>query len=96
MMLRGRKSVRIHNDCTSEQLASVGITDTLKRVTSPPFPVTVRNKCQLTKSRENKVSCGRQKRASDPLELESQTVVSHHVCAGNQAQIFWKSSNVLD
>jgi hypothetical protein len=33
-----------------------------------------------------------QKRALDSLELELQTVLSHHVCAVNLTQAFWKNS----
>lgn len=36
-------------------------------------------------------ACNVQKRVSDPLELQLQTV-SHHVCAGNQNRILCKSS----
>jgi hypothetical protein len=31
-------------------------------------------------------------KVSDPLELELQTAVSHHVGAGYQTQFLWKSS----
>jgi hypothetical protein len=33
-----------------------------------------------------------QKKALDFLELEFQTVLSHYVGAGNQAQVYWISS----
>ncbi|KAM7327497.1 hypothetical protein ACRRTK_013864 [Alexandromys fortis] len=36
-------------------------------------------------------ACGRQKRASDSLELELEMAVSH-VGAGNHSQVLWKSS----
>jgi hypothetical protein len=32
-----------------------------------------------------------QKRASDPLELELQTVVSHHVGSRNQTWVLWRN-----
>lgn len=35
-----------------------------------------------------------QKRRSDPLELESQVIVSHDVGARNGTGILWKSSQV--
>lgn len=35
----------------------------------------------------------RQKRISNPLELELQRVVSHHVCAGNGTWALWKSNS---
>lgn len=34
-------------------------------------------------------------RASDPLELELQTAVGHHVGARNLTKFFWKSKLVL-
>jgi hypothetical protein len=33
-----------------------------------------------------------QKRFSDPLELELQVLMNHHVEAVNQTQILWKSN----
>jgi len=38
---------------------------------------------------------GGQKRASDPLKLEFQIVVSHHVLPGKKTQVLVKSSDVL-
>lgn len=35
---------------------------------------------------------GAQWKAFDILELELQTVVGHHVSAGNWSQVFWKNS----
>ena len=42
------------------------------------------------------VAHGVQKRALDPLELELQMVVSHHVGAENQTWVPWKSNNALN
>lgn len=36
---------------------------------------------------------GDQKKLSDPLKLELQTVVSRHVCVGNGIWALWKSSS---
>ena len=36
-----------------------------------------------------------QKRELDPLELELNMILSHHVGAGNGTQVLWKSSSVL-
>ena len=49
----------------------------------------------LEKSKQNKQkgSCGGPKRTLDSLELEFQVVVSYHVGAGNQTQIFYKKSS---
>jgi hypothetical protein len=37
-------------------------------------------------------ACGGQKRMPNPLELELQVVVSHHVGAGNQIWVPWNCS----
>ena len=39
---------------------------------------------------------GGQKKASDPLELELQVVVSHHVGTGHQMPVFYKAASALD
>ena len=36
-------------------------------------------------------ACGNQKTVLDPLELELQKVVSHHVGTGNQTQVLCKN-----
>lgn len=38
---------------------------------------------------------GQNKRVSDPLKLEIQTLVIHHVCSGTQIQIPLKTSQFL-
>jgi hypothetical protein len=38
---------------------------------------------------------GDQKRSLDAQELELQTIVNHHVSAGNETQVLWKSSQHL-
>jgi hypothetical protein len=40
-------------------------------------------------------ACGGQKIVSEPLELESQMVLSQHVNPGNQGPVLWKSISVL-
>ena len=37
-------------------------------------------------------TCGGQKKALDPLELQLQMVVSLHVGSGNLTQVLWKNS----
>ena len=37
-------------------------------------------------------TCGGHKRVGDPLEMELQVVVSHHMSAGNGIGVLWKSS----
>lgn len=37
-------------------------------------------------------TCGGQRKVLDPLEMESEMVVSFHVGSGNLAQVLWKSS----
>ena len=39
---------------------------------------------------------GGQKKASDPLKLELQTIVRHHMVSGNQTLIFWKRVSALN
>lgn len=40
--------------------------------------------------------CGVEKRESDPLGLEFQTVVRHHADAGNQTCVLWESNKCLN
>lgn len=37
-------------------------------------------------------ACGGQEKASDPQELEFQSVANYHVGSGNQTRVFWKGS----
>jgi hypothetical protein len=41
-------------------------------------------------------TCRVEKRASDPLGLELQVVMSHPVCAGNQKRVLCKSNSALN
>jgi hypothetical protein len=41
-------------------------------------------------------ACGDQKRSSDPQELESQMVVSHHVCAGDKPKSSARAAEAVD